>query len=200
LPPDKQRHCRAAVADFAAKLKELRQKRGMSFHLWIRAKGFDEFPNAKLDEDRPRPPERRFVMGDELLGLRVACLIAERRELPVRREPELGEGVWRTIPPQPDLIALAACGMPTAAWHVVDLGSSEFAAWRDRLQLWLGAEPRPEKIWLEDHDPAVHGLPWNHPGFKLRKSKEGLRVPAPWPPRRDGTWLDDNASQAGGDE
>jgi hypothetical protein len=93
--------------------------------------------------------------------------------------------------------------MPSAAWPVVDLGTPEFAAWRDRLQLWLGAEPRPEKIWLEDHNPAVHGLPWNHPGFKLRKSKEGLRVPAPWPPRRDGTWLaasHDDASQAGGDE
>lgn len=203
LPPDKQRHCRAAVPDYAAKLKELRQKRGMSFHLWIRARCFDEFPNAMLEEDRPKPPERRFVVGEELLGLRVACLIAERRELPVRREPELGEGVWRTSPPQPDLVALAACGMPTATWHVVDLGTPEFAAWRDRLQLWLGAEPRPEKIWLEDHNPAVHGLPWNHPGFKLRKSKEGLRVPAPWPPRRDGTWLDashDDASQAGGDE
>jgi hypothetical protein len=57
---------------YAAKLKELRQKRGMSFHLWIRAKGFDEFPGAMLDEDRPKPPERRFVMGEELLGLRVA--------------------------------------------------------------------------------------------------------------------------------
>ncbi|WP_262048643.1 helix-turn-helix domain-containing protein [Bradyrhizobium sp. Bra78] len=203
LSPDKQRHCRAAVPDYAAKLRELRQKRGMSFHLWIRAKCFDEFPGAMLEEDRPRPAERRFVVGEELLGLRVACMIAERRELPVRREPELGEGVWRTTPAQPDLVALAACGMPSAAWLVVDRGSEEFAAWRDRLQLWLGAEPRPEKIWLEDHDPAVHGLRWNHPGFKLRKSKEGLRVPAPWPPRRDGTWLaasQDDASQAGGDK
>ncbi|WP_409188427.1 hypothetical protein [Bradyrhizobium sp. RDM4] len=202
LPPDKQRHCRAAVPHYAAKLRELRQKRGMSFHLWIRAKGFDEFPAAKLSQDQPKPPERRFVMGEELLGLRVASLIAERRELPVRREPELGEGVWRTIPPQPDLVALAACGTPSEAWPVVDAGTPEFASWRDRLHLWLGAEPRPEKIWLEEHDPAVHGLPGSHPNFKLRKSKEGFRVPAQWPPRRDGTWLQaspDDASQAGGD-
>ena len=34
----------------------------------------------------------------------------------------------------------------------------------------------------------VHGLPLSHPQFKLRKSTKGFRVPAPWPPRRDGSW------------
>ncbi|MGY4288872.1 hypothetical protein ACVWXO_008092 [Bradyrhizobium sp. LM2.7] len=200
LSPDKQRHCRAAVPHYAAGLRKLGQRRGMGFHLWIRAKGFDEFPNAKLGEDMPKPPERRFVRGAELDGLKLASLIAERRELPVRPEQDLGEGVWRTMPHQPDLVALAACGPPSDGWLVVDRGSEEFAAWRDRLHLWLGAPPRPEKIWLEPHDPEVHGLPGSHPNFKLRKSKEGLRVPRRWPPRRNGKWSDDNASQAGGDE
>ncbi|WP_456685766.1 hypothetical protein, partial [Bradyrhizobium sp. P5_C11_2] len=159
LSPDKQRLCRAAVPLFASALTRAGRTKPPNFDRWIRHHGFDEFPNAVLGEDLPKPPQRRFVLGEELDGLKIASLIAERRELPVRREPELGEGVWRTMPPQADLVALAACGRPSDAWLVVDLGSHEFAAWRERLHRWLGAEPRPEKIWLEDHNPAVHGLP-----------------------------------------
>ncbi|EJN15706.1 hypothetical protein PMI42_00724 [Bradyrhizobium sp. YR681] len=204
LSPDKQRLCRAAVPLFAQALTRAGRTKPPNFDRWIRYRGFDEFPHAKLGEDVPKPPERRFVQGAELDGLKIASLIAERRDLPTTHDSGLGEGVWRTFPVQPDLVALAACGLPTEAWQVVDLGTEQFAAWRDRLRLWLGAAPRPERIWLEPHDPAVHGLPITHPGFRLRKSKEGFRVPAPWPPRRNGTWYgggsQDDASQAGGDE
>jgi helix-turn-helix protein len=196
LTLDQQKRCRAAVPHYAAKLRELKQRRAMNFHLWVRSSGFDEFPNATLADEAPPRPSRRFIQGDELDGLKLASLIGERRDLPVLREQSLGDGVWRLIPFQHDLVALAGCGPPRDDWPVVELGSREFGAWRDRLQLWLGAEPRPEKIWLEPHDPAVHGLPTLHRDFRLRKSKQGFRVPRLWPPRRDGSW----ASPASGEK
>lgn len=201
LSPDKQRLCRAAVPHYMAALKS--NERPLNFNIWVKARGFDQFPNATLSDETPRPPERRFVQGDELLGMQVAHLIAFRSELDVRRDLQLGEGVWRQIPFQPDLVALGARGRPADDWLVVDAGTAEFGRWRDRLRSWLGFDPRAEKIWLEPHNPAVHGLHAMHPDFRVRRSKEGLRVPAQWPPRRDGTWPQaspDQASQAGGDE
>jgi hypothetical protein len=197
LPPDKQRLCRAAVPHYMAALKP--NERPQNFNVWVKARGFEAFPDARLGDDLPKPPERRFVQGAELEGLQIASLIADRRELPVRREPEHGEGVWRTLPHQPDLVALAACGRPSDAWQVVEIGSDHYAAWRDRLRLWLGFDPRPEKVWLEP-EAEVHRLPPLHADFKVRKSKQGLRVPATWPPRRNGQWSgSDDASQAAGE-
>jgi hypothetical protein len=79
-------------------------------------------------------------------------------------------------------------GDDPATWLQVELGTPQFAAWRDRLALWLGVEVEAERVWTEDHNPAVHDLPALHPNFRLRKSKMVLRVPADWPPHRDGTW------------
>jgi hypothetical protein len=83
-----------------------------------------------------------------------------------------------------------------ASWHRFDLGTARFAAWRDRLALWLGGEIQPERVWLDAYDPAVHGLPTMHPDFRLRRSVRVLRAPAPWPPHRDGTWPIDNSGVA----
>ncbi|MBR0695965.1 hypothetical protein [Bradyrhizobium lablabi] len=172
-----------------AKLRELKQRRPMNFHLWVRTRGFKEFPAPGAAPARPAPPPRRFVQGNELKGLAVATQIAERRKLPVIREPPIGEGVWTSLPPQPDLVALAVhAGIDREAWQVVDVGTPQFAAWRDRLQLWLGAPPQAERIFLEPFDPNVHGVSSSNPNFRLRKAKQGFRVPALWPPRRDGTW------------
>jgi len=193
LTPDKQKLCRAAIPDYASKIAKLGWK-PRAFHLWVRAAGFDEFPNARLPEERPPPPTRRLIRGDELAGFTVAVRIAERRDPVLVSDRDLGKGVWRTAPLQPDLLALAGFATDDRElWPVVEEGSGQFAAWRDRLKLWLGVEPEAERIWLEPHDPDVHGLSPMHPKFKVRKSMSGFRVPRPWPPRRDGSW-----SEAGG--
>ncbi|MGX1353490.1 hypothetical protein AB7M49_007111 [Bradyrhizobium elkanii] len=189
LTPDDRAWCSHAVPLYMAKLRELKQRRPMNFHLWMRTRGFREFPAPGAAPAKAAPPQRRFVQGDELKGLAVAMQIAERRELRVIREQDLGEGIWTQLVERADLVAMAEfAGADREAWQVADLGTPQFAAWRDRLALWTGAEPQAERIFLEPFDPSVHGVSSSNPNFRLRKSKQGFRVPAPWPPRRDGTW------------
>lgn len=185
LEPDKRRLCRAAIVPFVEMQKRLKRDAFPNFHLWIRQRRFEEFPGARLPDPAP---SKRWVGGDELAGLQIAARIGSR---PFRlvEDPERGRGLWSTRPLQADVTALAKfASEDPAAWHQVELGSAQYAAWRDRLALWLGVEVEPERVWTEDHNPAVHGLPAMHPNFRLRKSKQVLRVPAPWPPHRDGTW------------
>ncbi|MCK1684265.1 helix-turn-helix domain-containing protein [Bradyrhizobium sp. 147] len=185
LEPDKQRLCRAAILPFVELQKRLRRDTMPNFHLWIRQKRFEEFPNARLPDP---PPARRWIEGDELAGLQLAARMAQR-PLRLVEDAERGRGLWSTKPHQPDLAAMGRfAGDDPATWLQVELGTPQFAAWRDRLALWLGVEVEAERVWVEDHNPAVHDLPALHPNFRLRKSKMVLRVPADWPPHRDGTW------------
>jgi hypothetical protein len=156
-------------------------------HKLIAEQFWIKYPHARLpDAEREQQPQMRLMAGDELAGLRVAVRIAEQRELVV------GGGIRSRKPEvQHDLAALArwADDSRREGWHIVEIRSSQFAAWRERLRFWCGGiEPKTERIWIEPHDPAVHDLPKLHPDFRLRKSTMGLRVPAPWPPRRDGSW------------
>jgi DNA-binding Lrp family transcriptional regulator len=185
LEPDKQLLCRAAIGPFVDMLKRLKRDAVPNFHLWIRQRRFEEFPNARLPEPGR---ERRWVDGEELAGLLLAGRMA-RRHPRLAEDPERGRGLWSTKPLQADLVTMARfAGDDPATWLQVELGTPQFAAWRDRLALWLGVEVEAERVWTEEHNPAVHGLPAMHPDFRLRKSKMVLRVPADWPPHRDGTW------------
>lgn len=188
LEPDKQRLCRAAILPFVDLQKRLRRDTMPNFHLWIRQRRFEEFPNARL----PDPvPERRWLDGEELAGLQLAARMA-RRPLRLVEDGERGRGLWSTRPQQADLVTIARfAGDDPATWLQVELGTPQFAAWRDRLALWLGVEVEAERAFIEEHDPAVHDLPALHPNFRLRKSKMVLRVPADWPPHRDGSWSED---------
>ena len=162
------------------------KRKSLDAHKLIAAQFWIKYPHARLpDVEREQQPQMRSMAGDELAGLRVAVRIAEQRELVVSggirsRKPEV----------QHDLAALARWAEDSRreGWHIVEIRSSQFAAWRERLRFWCGGiEPKTERIWIEPHDPAIHDLPKLHPDFRLRKSTMGLRVPAPWPPRRDGS-------------
>jgi hypothetical protein len=200
LPKDKQRLCRAAIPLFNAMKDKLRESRVPNFHLWIRSGGFEEFPNAALADDRPQPSARRLMQGEELDGFTVAMRIARQCEPVLVEDQQLGRGVWTRRSLEPDLVAMAVFvgdkREQREAWELVEEGTPRFAAWRDRLRLWLGGEIKAERVWLEPFDQNVHGLSATHPNFKLRKSKNGFRVPAPWPPRRDGTWSSDSGEAA----
>lgn len=186
LDPDKQLLCRAAIGPFVELQKRLRRDTMPNFHLWIRQRRFEEFPNARLPDPAP---ERRWIEGDELAGLQLAARMAQRPAPRLVEDPERGRGLWSVKPLQADLAAMARfASEDPSGWHQVELGTPQFAAWRDRLALWLGGEVEAERVWTEPHVPEVHGLPAMHPNFRLRKSKMVLRVPAPWPPHRDGTW------------
>jgi hypothetical protein len=89
--------------------------------------------------------------------------------------------------PQMDLEALARfVSQKPATWQVLEPGSSQYAAWRDRLQAWLGVYVKPGRVWLEPFDEEAHTH--GKSGYRPRKSTIGIYVPAPWPPRRDGSW------------
>lgn len=187
LSPDKQLLARAAVPLFAQLQVRLGRTRVPNFHLWLRSRGFEEFPNAKLVD--PSRPVRFWFDEAEVAGLAIAMRMAERGSPRVVDDPERGRGLWRAAPCEPDLRALFCfVDEDPAGWQLVEHGTAQFAAWRDRLALWLGGEIAGEKIWLEDYDPQVHGVSAMDPAFRLRKSIRGLRVPAPWPPHRDGSW------------
>jgi len=192
LEPAKQKLCRAAVPLYAAALAK-HGKKPMALHQWIKIGGFEDFPNAKLPEEMPTRIHR-FVQGDELAGWRVAFRIATRREIRLVTDDKLGRGIWASDQAQPDLVALAPFdNADRSAWCFVDHQSSQFAAWRDRLKLWLPSiELEPERVWLEDFDPNVHGLSAMDPAFRLRRANHGLRVPRKFPPRRDGSWFEGN--------
>jgi hypothetical protein len=192
LSPEKQLLCRAAVPLFWQLQDKLGRKHAPNFHRWIRSRGFDEFPNAKLAP----VPDRRWVGGDELAGLIVASRMAERPPPRVIDDPQLGLGFWSVAAPRPDLAAMARfVEDDPLCWPTSERGTAQCAAWRDRLKLWLGGEIEPRKVFLEPFNDRVHGLPHHHPDFKFRKSSTGLPAPAPWPPHRDGTWPSDDNSE-----
>lgn len=194
LEPDKQLLCRAAIGPFVDMLKRLKRDAVPNFHLWIRQRRFEEFPSARLPDP---PPERRWINGAELAGLQLAARMASRPAPRLVDDPDRGRGLWSTRPLQPDLAALARfAGEDPQGWQQVELGTPPFAAWRDRLALWLGGEIEAERVWTEPHRPEIHNLPAMHPNFRLRKSKMALRVPAPWPPHRDGTWSNEEGECA----
>jgi len=84
----------AAVPLFNALQDKLGRTRVPNFHLWIRTRGFEEFPNAVLASERP-PPERRFMQGEELAGFAVAVRVAEQREPQIVEDHALGKGSGR---------------------------------------------------------------------------------------------------------
>jgi hypothetical protein len=137
LEPDKQRLCRAAIVPFVELQKRLKRDACPNFHLWIRQRRFEEFPGAGL---RIR---RRAALGRRRRARRPAARRAHGAARPVRLvdDPERGRGLWSTKPQQPDLVGAGqVCRRGSATWQQVDLGSAQYAAWRDRLALWLGVE------------------------------------------------------------
>jgi hypothetical protein len=190
LSAEHRQLCRAAIAPYNAALdRHNRTKTAVNFDRWIKQRGFLEFPDAKVVQAKP-VPDRRWVCGDELGGMEVAGRIAERtiRSSP---DPERGAGFWTTMSPRADLSALAKFRDVQDSWIEIDDNMPQFKAWRDCLQRWLGVnEIKTQRVHTEPLDPAVHRLPAIHPDFRIRKFKQVLRVPTPWPPRKDGTAYD----------
>lgn len=67
---------------------------------------------------------------------------------------------------------------PERDWHVVEKGSPSFAAWRDFLNSILGKGVGLRSFGISE------------------EIKHGLRVPWPWPPRKDGTLSPDQPDNA----
>lgn len=192
LTPDERVRARAAAPLYAAECERTRKKSRDAWKL-IREKFWINFPDAKLPQ---KPPPLVWIDAAATDGLAVALDIADRGPLKLITDAAGRRGLWRRAPVPPDLAALAAFAgdrIERDGWPVVAAGSHEFAAWRSRLEEWTGLRVEGQRVFVEPHDPNVHDLRPTHPAFRLRRSVIALRVPTSWPPRRDGTFVDDGA-------
>jgi hypothetical protein len=149
---------------------------------------------------------RRFVPegSAHFAGLSVAHRIATGNFLDARPVGSEGgqRGALTLASPFPDLLALAPFAGDVSGWVELDAANpddkAKIAAWRRAVAGWtgwhvdtrkapkIGADGRPE---ISRHEAL--GRVYELPVFR-----EVLLVPAPWPPRRDGTFAE--AGEAAG--
>jgi hypothetical protein len=161
LPAEKQRICRNAIPLFNAALDRLGRTRVPNFHLWIRARGFEEFPGA-LQTD-PAASRTSFDV-ESREGNAIVALYAVARARPFETR---GCVVYaREVTPQ--ILAFADAGA-SSSWQWIE-DRQQIGAWSSFLSAnVLGARP-----------PLIvdRGL-----GDAKRS---GIFAPWPWPPRKDG--------------
>ena len=188
MSPEERLHARHAVPLFAASLRRLGRKSVPNCDRWLRDKRWLEFPAPQ--QEKPQLERRWIASGSaEHRALCVAAAIAGHPPPGLTADRERGQGLWWLGDVSQDLMALAALSAEQSDdWELYTPQEPNFAAWRDRLQGWLGRPVEARPVFLEAFDPAIHGLPGSHPDFKMRKRTLGMRAPFPWPPRRDGTF------------
>jgi len=122
-----------------------------------------------------------------------ACVLM--RNIIGMRPVEIGTEL-RVRPPVPDARQLAGLDWSDrSGWVVIERDTKQFVAWAGLAKKWTGHWPDAQTIWLDDADrpvpqdqaaTVVNRMP-NGSTFTTRKRTAGLVVPAPWPPRKDGT-------------
>ena len=173
LPPDKQALCRAAVPLFAQQLIKLGRKHPPNFHLWIRNRGFEEFPGARLDGGQAGGGGSFDATSAE--GRAIAALYGVAR---VRAFESAGRIVYAR-PMTPQLLAFADAGPPSSWGWIED--RQQIAAW---------------SAFVAEH---VLG---SRPVMTITRGvgdaqRAGIEAPWPWPPRKDGRISETQASQEG---
>jgi Helix-turn-helix domain len=164
LSLEKQRLCRWAIPRFVKRQGEIGRKHPPNFHLWIRSRGFEEFPDAKPHDQSAAPAGGPIELAsDSARAVHTVYAIARTR-------PFISNG--RMIYPKPitpQLLAFAQAP-PQSEWVWIE-DRQQTAAWSS----FLGAHvtgARPQLV-------TTRGA-----GADARK---GFLAPWPWPPRKDGT-------------
>jgi hypothetical protein len=171
LSADQQRHCRAAIPLFVAMQNQHGRKHPPNFHLWIRTRGFEEFPAAAATPDRP-VSERYAVATAE--GRAIKALYALAGALLFEHS-----GMIR-YPLALNAQVMAFANLPEeASWCWTD-DRQQIAAWNQFLAAHVHL-PRRELV----RDRLVDGV-----------SERGALVPWPWPPRKDGSIISDQQGAA----
>lgn len=197
LTPAEREQARAAAPLYARQCLSPKAPKPKRPDGWLRERMWENFPGARIVETQA-PCERVWIPEGRCAGLQVAHVLADAEFRMDWNDDHTERGKWRRGPLPEDLRALTGVdARDQTGWFEAILGTPEFAAWRDRLKAWTGFEPRTAKIWLEPHNPAVHGLPATHPDFKLRRGQDGIRVPWRWPPRKDGSLISDSEGGEG---
>jgi hypothetical protein len=143
----------------------------------------------------PRPEPDRTWIAEGSAEYRAVCVLRSimGREPPKPQEAaeHPGErGIWRVGAFERDLLALAECDPGEApGWEIIEENTQRFAAWARKIGEWTGGSVKPVRI-LTGGESTISAFGEN---YTVPKSVSGLRVPRPWPPRKDGSWSDDRA-------
>jgi hypothetical protein len=164
LSLEKQRQCRGAIPLFAKMQNELGRTHRPNFHLWIRSRGFEEFPNARPAEPGAAPSSGPIDLGSAPARA-VQTLYAVARTRPFISNNR----VIYPKPITPQLLAFAQAP-PESAWIWIE-DRQQTAAWSSFVASHVSGG-RPQLV-------TTRGV-----GADTRS---GFLAPWHWPPRKDGT-------------
>jgi hypothetical protein len=163
LSIENQRRCRWAIPQFARMQERFGRKHPPNFHLWIRNRGFDEFPNATPAELGAAPSSGPIDVGSQS-GRAIQTLYAV-----ARARPFVSNGrVIYARPVTAQLLAFAQAP-PQSEWHWIE-DRQQTAAWSNFLGTHI-AGARPQLV-------------------TARGDRNGFFAPWSWPPRKDGSISD----------
>jgi hypothetical protein len=165
LTPDKRLLCRAAIPKFFEMQRHLKRDHIPNFHLWIRSRGFEEFPTATLaDAPSGSQGSSNSYAVESVEGRALKALFGLART-------SLSERNGRVIYPLPVTARVIAFAVapPESAWHWIQ-DRAQVAAWSAFLSTHIH-RPRPEILTTR------------RVGAELSR---GFHAPWPWPPRKDG--------------
>jgi hypothetical protein len=181
--------CAAASPVHAAECTKLKKKSQDAWKL-IRDSYWTRYPEARMPERKPDP----VWISDpgDLAALRLLAVITDRPPPRTIDDPERGTGFWRAMPVTPDLLALASGdAVDVLDWFVAEPETREFNAWRHRLHDWTGQWVEPRLVMRRGTHTIQ--LPGQQP-FEAQNRTQGIPVPWPFPPRKDGTIRGDEDS------
>lgn len=161
LSPDKQLHCRSAVPLFNALQDRLGRTRVMNFHLWVRTRGFEEFPNATA---AATAAPSSSIDANSAAGRAVTALYRMAR---VPLFESRGHVVY-PLEVTPQVLAFADAA-PHTTWPWIE-DRQQIAAWA----AFVAAHVHRQGQLLQTRGVGD-------------AQRSGIHAPWPWPPRKDGS-------------
>lgn len=162
LSIEDQRLCRAAIPQFFQMQDQLGRKHPPNFHIWVRNRGFAEFPTATLEATSSSATSHNVTSRE---GRAIKGLYGFAR-VPVFEHR--GEVVY-PLPITAQVLAFADLS-PQAAWHWIE-DRAPLAAWNAFLAAHI-KKARPSLITTRGEG---------------ENKRQGFWAPWPWPPRKDGS-------------
>ncbi|WP_050629353.1 helix-turn-helix domain-containing protein [Bradyrhizobium viridifuturi] len=178
LSAEERRLCRAAIPHFLKMLRHLKRDHVPNFHIWVRNRGFREFPTAVLEESSQASQSRSGYISDSVEGRAIKALYRFARMSPFEHRGLVNY----SLPVTARMLAFAE--LPSEReWHWID-APAQLAAWSKFLSEHIH-QRRPDLT-------TTRGT-----GAEARR---GFMAPWPWPPRKDGTIASQSSDEAGESE
>lgn len=173
---------RAAAPLFLQSQIKLGRSSRPELSTWLRDKRWLEFPNARGAPPPQAESEQTWVAEGSpedraLIFLRGLTKVVQPF---VMTSADRGRGYFVKTPIGADMVAMLAFvdQVPTR-WKPVIRGTDQFASWQSRFAAWTG-----------------RGLQI----VRLEDGQEAIKVPGPWPPKKDGTIYQHDSEAQLGDE